>query len=113
MQFELLYFDGCPSWHQALENLRQALTLHGLDMEVSLIQVKDNRHAIDLQFPGSPTLRISGNDLFPEHATEFGLSCRVYGTEEGLIGWPTMPMILERLRALASAQAAAAKGEAA
>lgn len=37
MQFELLYFDGCPSWHQALENLRQALTLNGLDMEVSMV----------------------------------------------------------------------------
>ncbi len=109
MHFELLYFDGDPSWHQALENLRQALTLHGLDMEVSLIQVKDNRHAIELRFPGSPTLCISGNDLFPEDATEYGLSCRVYMTEEGLIGWPTMPMILDRLRALASAQAAAAK----
>ena len=113
MHFELLYVDGCPTWHQALENLRQAFTLHGLDMEVSLTQVNDNRHAIELRFPGSPTLRISGNDLFPEHATEYGLSCRMYRTEEGLIGWPTMPMILERLRALARAQAAAPKETAA
>lgn len=109
MVFELLYFDGCPSWHQALENLRQALTLHGLGMQVSLIQVKDQANADELRFPGSPTLRISGKDLFPEDADEYGFGCRLYQTEDGLKGWPTMPMILDRLRDLASRQAAAAK----
>ncbi len=54
MVLELLYFDGCPSWHQALENLRQALTLHGLDMEVSLIEVKDQANADELRFQGPP-----------------------------------------------------------
>ncbi len=101
MHFKLLYFDGCPSWHQALGNLRQALTLHGLDMEVSLVLVNDQHNADELRFQGSPTLRISGDDLFPEHADAYGFSCRLYQTEEGLRGWPTVPMILDRLRALA------------
>ena len=27
MEVELLYFDGCPSWKQGLENLKSALEL--------------------------------------------------------------------------------------
>lgn len=72
--------------------------------------MKDRHHANELRFQGYPTLRISGNDLFPEDAEEYGFSCRVYQTEQGLTGWPT---ILERLRALAGSQAAATEGKAA
>ena len=100
MYFELLYFDGCPSWHQALENLRQALAFQGEQMEVSLIQVKDHDDATKLRFQGSPTLRAAGADLFLDQVDNYGLSCRVYKTEEGLKGWPTVPMILGRLRTL-------------
>ena len=99
MRFELLYFDGCPSWHQAVENLRLALLAEGLDMEISLIRVKGEHHAEALRFQGSPTIRISGEDLFPEQPGEYGFSCRVYQTEEGLQGWLTVNMICERLRA--------------
>ncbi len=73
MVLELLYFDGCPSWHQALENLRQALTLHGLDMEVSLIEVKDQANADELRFQGPP--RPSGSPAttcFPRTRTSMG-----------------------------------------
>ena len=98
MQFELLYFDGCPSWHQALENLRQALKVEDLDLEVSLVRVEGHDHARALRFQGSLTVRLSGEDLFPEQPGEYGLSCRVYQTEEGLMGWPTVKMIHDRLR---------------
>ena len=66
MQFELLYIDGCPSWHQAVENLRQALRSEGPDMEISLIRVEGAGNAHELQFQGSPTIRLSGKDLFPD-----------------------------------------------
>ncbi len=39
MELELIYFDGCPSWHQALDNLRQALKPLGLTMDLSLVRV--------------------------------------------------------------------------
>ena len=103
MHFELPYFNGCPWWHQALENLRQALRAQGLALDVSLVRVVGTSHAKALRFRGSPTIRLSGEDLFPEQAGEYGLSCRVYQTEEGLKGWPTVPtvdMLRERLRVL-------------
>ena len=98
MRFELLYFDGCPSWHQALGNLRQALQAEELDLEVSLIQVEGDQHARAVRFQGSPTLWVSGDDLFPEQSDDYGFSCRVYQTEEGLMGWPTVKMIRDQLR---------------
>lgn len=98
MRFELLYFDGCPSWHQALENLRQALQAEELDMEVSLIRVEGDHHARAVRFQGSPTIRLSSEDLFPEQPGEYGFSCRVYQTEEGLMGWPSVKMVRDQLR---------------
>ena len=98
MRFELLYFDGCPSWHQALENLRQALRAEGVNMEISLVRVEGDRDAHRLRFQGSPTIRLSGEDLFAEQPGQYGFSCRVYQTEEGLLGWPTIKMIRDRLQ---------------
>ena len=91
MRFELLYFDGCPSWHQALQ-------IEGLDLEVSLVRVEGDQHARAVRFQGSPTIRLSGEDLFPEQPGESGFSCRVYQTEEGLMGWPTVKMVRDQLR---------------
>ncbi len=98
MRFELLYFDECPSWHQALENLRQALQVEGLDLEVSLVRVEGDHHARAVRFHGSPTIRLSGEDLFPEQPCEYGFGCRLYQTQEGLLGWPTVKMIRDQLR---------------
>ena len=100
MHFELLYFDGCPSWHQTLENLRQALQAEGVDLEVSLVEVEGPGHAQALRFEGSPSIRVSGRDLFPEQPGPYGMTCRVYQTEHGIMGWPTVGMICERLRQL-------------
>ena len=98
MRFELPYFDGCPSWHQALENLRQALQAEELDLEVSLVRVEGDQHARAVRFQGSQTIRLSGEDLFPEQPCEYGCSCRVCQTEEGLMGWPTVKMVRDQLR---------------
>ena len=38
-----------------------------------------------LRFPGSPTIRVDGEDLFPAPGREdCWLGCRVYATPEGL-----------------------------
>ena len=110
MHFELLYIDGCTSWHQSLDNLRQALSTEGLDMEISLIRVKGDREAQVMKFQGSLTIRISGDDLFPDTSSEYGFSCRVYLTEDGLSGWPTVSMICERLRLMLASQTSADEG---
>ncbi len=48
MNLELLYLDGCTSWHQTLENLRQALRSEGMALKVSLIRTSVSGKASDL-----------------------------------------------------------------
>jgi hypothetical protein len=94
MTVELLYFDGCPSWQNALANLREAL---GGSVQVSLLAVETEADAERLQFHGSPTLRVNGQDLFPVAGTDYALGCRIYHTPDGLQGWPSTEMIRQAL----------------
>ena len=98
MRVELLYFDGCPSYLVAEERLQRVLAECGVAADLELLPVETVEEARRLRFPGSPTIRVGGEDLFPTggHATG-ALGCRVYGTPEGLAGSPTEAMITEAL----------------
>jgi prepilin-type processing-associated H-X9-DG protein len=96
----VLYFDGCPSWQQGVENLRAALDRLGLDWSVELEQVPDDQRATQLRFLGSPSFQVDGQDLWPEARETYSLSCRVYVTPQGLKGWPTVEMLEARLRSV-------------
>lgn len=93
---ELLYFDGCPSWHTGLENLKAALLAEKIDAEIRLIRIDDQEAAIREKFLGSPSFRVNGQDLWHEDRTTYDLSCRIYSTEEGLRGHPTVEMLREK-----------------
>ena len=100
MDLELLYIDGCSSWHQTLENLRQALRLEGVSLRVSLVRVVGARHAKSLGLQGCPSIRVGGRDLLPEVTDISGLVCKLYRAFEGLSGCPTVQMIRQQIRAL-------------
>ncbi len=98
VRVQLLYFDGCPSYGVAVERLRQVLADCGLDDDPELVRVDTEHEARTLRFPGSPTIRIDGKDLFPiQGIGTAGLGCRVYRTPEGLSGAPTIEMITAAL----------------
>lgn len=102
----MLYFDGCPSHGPAGEALRVALAEEGIEAAVNLVAVNTDEEARRLRFPGSPTVRLDGEDLFPAGVHEpddWGRRCRVYATPEGLQGSPTIPMLREALRLALSA----------
>ena len=82
---ELLWWEGCPSWPEALEDLRAALGDVGLDPDtVESVQVRTDAEAREQRFPGSPTIRLDGADLLPGPADEpAGLTCRVYRLRDG------------------------------
>jgi len=65
-----------------------------VEADVSLVAVNTDEVARRLRSPGSPTIRVDGEDLFavPER-TEYALGCRVYATPEGLKGSPTAKMV--------------------
>jgi hypothetical protein len=85
MRVELLWWDGCPSYSEALEQLRSALREEGLDPEaVELREVESDEQAARERFPGSPTIRIDGEDVVPPGDGEpAGLTCRVYRLRDG------------------------------
>ena len=98
MQMEILYFDGCPTYLEAEDTLRRILEEEGVDAEVDLVAVNTDEEAQELRFPGSPTIRVDGEDLFPvPERAEYALGCRMYTTPEGLRGSPTTEMLREAL----------------
>jgi hypothetical protein len=98
MKVEVLYFDGCPTYKAAEKIMREVLEERGMDAEVELVAVNTDEEACRLRFPGSPTLRVDGHDLFPTAEREdWRLGCRVYATPEGLRGSPTAEMLRETL----------------
>ena len=86
MTVELLWWDGCPSHPSALSELEQVLREEGVDIEVRLVEVTSDEQARRERFPGSPTVRIDGEDVVPPGDGEpFSLTCRVYRTRDGRI----------------------------
>jgi len=80
---ELLWWEGCPSHHDASELLAEVLEELGRH-EVSVVEreVRTPTEAAALAFPGSPTFQVGGADLFPSEAPP-ALGCRVYRTADG------------------------------
>ena len=79
MEVELLFWAGCPSHPAALAELRAAL---GGAVPVDVREIATEEQAVAERFPGSPTIRVDGVDLFPVDDPP-SLSCRVYRLADG------------------------------
>lgn len=100
MKIEFLFWEECASHDLALQRLREVLAARRISDPVHLIEVMTEWQAGALRFPGSPTIRIDGKDLFPEPAGPYGLTCRVYQTDDGRVTpLPTIEMIEHALSA--------------
>ena len=99
MKIELLYFDGCPSHAELLPRLGDLLASEGIDAEVELRRVETPEDAERERFLGSPTVRIDGEDVDPtaKDPDDFGLECRLYRTEEGIVRTPPESWIRAKL----------------
>lgn len=96
MAIQFLYFEGCPSYKNGLENLKLALEELGMEEDVEMINIETNEMAQRYHFIGSPTIRIDGKDI--DHRAEGAKvtgykGCRIYQTEQGLKGAPSVEMI--------------------
>lgn len=109
VRVSLLYFAGCPNWRLADERLRQALARIGRpDTPIEYRTVTTAEQAERLGFRGSPTVVINARDPFLDRDARVGLSCRVYRTDEGLAGAPTVEQLVAALHATAAEERAAA-----
>ncbi len=89
----MLYFEGCPSWRQALVHL-ESLADERSDLVIHHQIVDTDEAAQRHRFCGSPSIHAHGHDLFAGPDARVGLSCRIYQTPDGPAGSPT----LEQLR---------------
>jgi hypothetical protein len=86
MTVELLWWEGCPSYPEAQAELERILREEGVEAEVTPVEIEDDEQARRERFPGSPTIRIDGQDVIPPGEGEpFSLTCRVYRTRDGRI----------------------------
>jgi hypothetical protein len=63
-------------------------------MHVEHREVTTAEQAEATGFRGSPTVLVNGRDPFADAAIPTSLSCRVYQTEAGLVGAPTVEQLL-------------------
>lgn len=102
-RIELLWWEGCPSYPDALADLRAAMREAGLDpAAVDVREIRTGEEAEGERFPGSPTIRIDGLDVQPPDEGEpGGLTCRVYRRRDGRISaTPDPEDVREALRAV-------------
>ena len=79
---EVLYFEGCPNYHQTVELVRDLIRALGVDATVEEVQVQNTEDAERLRFLGSPSVRVDGVDIEPaaRSSTGYGFACRTYGS---------------------------------
>ncbi|MEJ5203121.1 MAG: hypothetical protein WHV66_12900 [Anaerolineales bacterium] len=83
---------------EGFRKMKAALLVEKIDAEVRLIWIDDREAAIREKFLGSPSFRVNGQDLWHENCSVYDLSCRIYSTEQGLRGYPTVEMLREKIR---------------
>jgi hypothetical protein len=81
---ELFWWEGCPSHPEALADLERILGEEGFPQQVKLVEIESDEQAVRERFPGSPTIRIDGEDIIaPGDGEPFSLTCRVYRLRDG------------------------------
>jgi hypothetical protein len=86
MTVELLWWEGCPTHPETLADLERILREEGIGADVKRVEIESDEQARREHFPGSPTIRVDGEDIFPPEEMEpYSLTCRVYRLRDGRI----------------------------
>ncbi len=98
VQIIVQYFETCPHAGLARERLAAALETAGLDQRVvRFVTVGSPEDAEQLGFRGSPTFLIDGLDPFADASAPAGFACRIYETEAGPEGAPSVAQLAAAL----------------
>jgi hypothetical protein len=84
-RIEFLWWEGCPSHPDALNDLRRAVReLHLDPAAIEVREIRTEQDAAREGFTGSPTIRVDGEDVLPPGDDQpHGLTCRVYRLRDG------------------------------
>ena len=89
MKIQILYVPGCPNLAVARSSVQAALQDAGIHATVEENEVVSFEDAARLGMHGSPTILIDGQDPFAAE-DEISWSCRLYRSENGIAGSPTV-----------------------
>jgi len=84
MRIEVLYVPGCPNYEPAVERLQAVLESQSSQAEIRSVPITSEAQANALLFPGSPTIRIEGNDVEQHETVVPSLVCRLYANRSGI-----------------------------
>ena len=90
MLIEVFYVPGCPNHQGAIDNIRSVLRSSSISAPIEEIAVTDQSTANLLKFPGSPTVRIDGQDVEWNLQHSYGLACRLYSDGTGVPSLETL-----------------------
>jgi hypothetical protein len=86
MRVELLFAEDDPAYMAARQNLVEVLGEDAFETPIQMVAVADDADALLLGMPGSPTIRIDGDDVVAQPVGEpFSLTCRVYRLRDGRV----------------------------
>jgi hypothetical protein len=91
---QLLAIQDCPHLSQARQDLETVLRKGIIEVPIQLVFVSGLDDAEFLEFQGSPTIRINGDDVVPQPELPIAFACRTYRDAEGrMIGSPPIEAI--------------------
>jgi hypothetical protein len=87
LRVELLYTLDCPHHEPTRAALHRILLEGAIETPIQLVLVSGPDDAAFLGFPGSPTVRINGEDLVPLPTdAPISLACCAYTQPDGTLG---------------------------
>ena len=97
MNVELLYVPECPNVTVARDRVVEAAKRLGLEAIIIERVVADEAEAIKAGMRGSPTIRIEGRDVAAGDDTPGSMSCRLFLTDSGIDGAPSVEDLVTAL----------------
>jgi hypothetical protein len=95
LDIDLLYVADCPNHAIARARVQIALDRTQLAAVVRGREVQSSEEAARLGMRGSPTILVDGHDPFAGGADPAALSCRLYRSDPGFSGAPTVEQLVE------------------
>ena len=93
MDIALQYFTGCPNWQNTRADLSRVTAELGIDAHIELVRIETQEAAEEHGFRGSPTVLVDGVDPFADPDAPVGFACRIYLTESGPAGTPSLAQL--------------------
>lgn len=100
-RIELLWFQDCPNHEAARALVRELLDELAPGTTVEDVDATEPEVARRHKFPGSPTIRVDGQDVDPSYQDpgDYTPRCRLYRTTDGLRGLPERGWVQSAIQA--------------